>query len=214
MPATFALRGQMFDNEPSLVRRLLHSRVRFDIGAHGYYHREFRKLSRQEAELELKMISASMKNFALVPRSFVFPKNSIGHLDLVRKYGYLCFRGEGGFLRDGTYVERVDGLYDVHPSLFVTRHAILRCLKKILDECIRGGVPLHVWFHPKDLGSNTASIRHATRTLYRPFFEYACEKRREGTLMVETMASLAEKVRHSGVHRFSGDRGIGRHGFL
>jgi peptidoglycan/xylan/chitin deacetylase (PgdA/CDA1 family) len=201
MPVTFALRGQVLDNEPSLIRRLLHSRVRFDIGSHGYYHRGFRELSRAEAELELGMISASMKNFGLVPRSFVFPKNSVAHLDLIREYGYLCYRGEGGFVRDGTYVKEVDGLYDVHPGLFVTRHAILNCLKKILDECIRGGVPLHIWFHPKDLGSNMESIRYASRTVFRPFFEYADKKRQEERLTVETMASMAEKVRDSRAYR-------------
>lgn len=203
MPVTFALRGQLLDNDPSLVRRLLRSRVKFDIGAHGYYHREFRKLSRGEAELELKMISTGMKNFGLAPRSFVFPKNSIAHLDLIRKYGYLCYRGIGGFTRDGTYVEKVAELYDVHPGLFVTRHAVLSCLRKILDECILGSVPLHVWFHPKDLGSDFRSIRHASRTVFRPFFEYADKKRHEGALAVETMVSMAEKVRDSSPHHSS-----------
>ncbi|MGA8904232.1 MAG: polysaccharide deacetylase family protein [Candidatus Bathyarchaeia archaeon] len=197
MPVTFALRGQLIDNDPSLIRRLLKSRVRFDIGAHGYYHKEFRKLSRREAELELKMISASMKVFDLAPRSFVFPRNSVAHLDLIRKYGYLCYRGKGGFVRDGTYIRKVEGLYDVHPSLFITRHAILNCLKRILDECIQGGRPLHVWFHPKDLGLNSSSIQYANRTVFRPFFEYADKKRQEGALKVETMASMATKAENS-----------------
>jgi len=93
IPVTFAIRGQLTEVDDSILDLILHSTVKHDIGAHGYYHRQFVNLSRTEAENELKMISVGMKNFGILPRSFVFPRNSVAHLELLEKYGYECYRG-------------------------------------------------------------------------------------------------------------------------
>lgn len=193
IPATFALRGQLLDVEPSIVRRLLRSTVKFDIGAHGYSHREFTKLSSSEVERELKMISKGMKKFGVTPRSFVFPKNSVDHLDLLEKYGYLCYRGRGGFVRDGRYVAKAGSLYDVHPSLYINKNVDMRLLKKIVDISIEKKVPLHIWFHPKDLGHDRKTMEASIRKVFSPFFGYAKKKKEKGLLAFENMLSISEK---------------------
>ncbi|HIH97123.1 MAG TPA: polysaccharide deacetylase family protein, partial [Thermoplasmata archaeon] len=69
-PVTFAIRGQLTEVNNSILGLLLKSSVKHDIGAHGYYHREFTNLSRNEADNELNMISVGMKKFGINPRSF------------------------------------------------------------------------------------------------------------------------------------------------
>ncbi len=195
IPVTFALRGQLLNVESSVVRRLVKSPVEFDIGAHGYSHKEFARLSPLEAEMELKMIAGGMKKFGTTPKSFVFPKNSVDHLDLLEKYGYFCFRGRGGFIRDGAYVAKVGKLYDVHPSLFINKSLDVRLLKKILDISIEKKLLLHIWFHPKDLGYDRKTMKDSTQKVFSPFFEYAKKKEENGLLTFETMLSAVEKKR-------------------
>jgi peptidoglycan/xylan/chitin deacetylase (PgdA/CDA1 family) len=196
MPVTFALRGQLFDVGSPIIERLLGSRVRFDIGGHGYYHRQFGRISRNQAEQELIMMDECMSKFAITPRSFVFPLNSVGHLDLLASHGYVCYRDRGGFLRDGTYLRKTGELWDVHPSLFLNRNADLVLLRMILDLCIIRKHPLHVWFHPKDFGYDSKTMRSTLGRVLHPFFRYAKNKNLDGLLDLETMLSAVQKVSH------------------
>ena len=117
-PATFALRGQLVEVENSIFHQILDSTPKHEIAAHGYSHKVFTALSNSEADEELKMISFGMKKFDVTPKSFVFPKNKVSHLELLEKHGYLSFRAEGTSLKDGMYLEKCGNLINVHPSLF------------------------------------------------------------------------------------------------
>jgi hypothetical protein len=72
IPASFAIRGQLTAVNGSVLGLLHGSSVKHDIAAHGYSHRKFTQLSREEAECELNMISQGMKKFGITPKTFVF----------------------------------------------------------------------------------------------------------------------------------------------
>ena len=82
MPVTIAVRGQLLELGESALAPILESSVKHDMGAHGYSHRSFSDLSYEEAENELKLTASLMKGFGIVPKSFVFPKNRVAHLNL------------------------------------------------------------------------------------------------------------------------------------
>lgn len=194
IPVTFAIRGQLTEVNDSILKLLLKSSVKHDIGAHGYYHREFKNLSRNEAEKELNMISAGMKKFGIVPRSFVFPVNSVSHLNLLEKYGYKCYRGYGDFMNDCMYIEKCGELYNIHPSLYIDQHTSFTFLKKILDISIKKKLPFHVWFHLWNFGETKESIQRTINNLFIPMFKYAAQKEKSRMLTLETMLSATEKV--------------------
>jgi len=194
IPVTFAVRGQLTEVNDSILELLVKSSVKHDIGAHGYYHREFTNLSRNEAENELKMISAGMKKFGINPRSFVFPKNSVAHLDLLEKYGYKCYRGYGDFMNDCMYIERRGKLYNVHPSLYLNVGTRFVFLKKIIDISIARRLPFHVWFHLWNFGETKESIQRTINKVFIPVFKYAKQKEKSHMLTLETMLSATEKV--------------------
>lgn len=50
IPSTFAVRGQLTEVDSYFLDVLRKSSVQHDIGAHGYYHRNFTSLSELEAE--------------------------------------------------------------------------------------------------------------------------------------------------------------------
>ena len=196
-PATFALRGQLIEVENTIVNQILESSTRHEIAAHGYSHKVFTALSELEAEAELSMISTGMKKLGITPKSFVFPKNQISHLQLLERYGYLCFRAQGSLLRDGMYVEKCGNLFDVHPSIFLDFYSYV-FYKKLINLAIKYRAPLHIWFHPSDilfwnLGNSQEVAAKRIATGLFPLIEYAKKKKEQGVLKFETMYSIAEE---------------------
>jgi len=194
IPVTFAVRGQLIEVDTSILKLMLKSPIKHDIGSHGYYHKEFTKLSHKQADNELNMISTAMKKVGITPRSFIFPKNSIAHLDLLEKYGYKCYRGYGNFMNDDMYIKKHGQLYDIHPSLYLGQGAHPIFIKQIIDISIKRRLPFHVWFHPWDLGKTKDSIRRSIKKVFFPLFGYAKKKERVDMLTFETMFSTTTKI--------------------
>lgn len=65
-----------------------------EIAFHGYTHRLFNRLSRDEARFEIQewLRMARRKNIA--PHTVIFPQGRIGHLDLFQEAGFICYRGK------------------------------------------------------------------------------------------------------------------------
>ncbi len=198
IPVTFAIRGQLTEVNDSVLELLLKSSVKHDIGAHGYYHREFASLSQDEAEGELYLISEGMKKFGIVPESFVFPKNSVGALDLLEKYGYKCFRSYGDFMNDCMCIEKKDGLYDIHPSLCLDQTTSAFLPLKIVDIATSKKLPFHAWFHLWNFGETKESINRWIDGILFPLLKYAKKKEKSGDLTFETMLSAAESLEKLG----------------
>jgi peptidoglycan/xylan/chitin deacetylase (PgdA/CDA1 family) len=193
IPVTFAIRGQLTEVNGSVFELLVKSPVKHDIGAHGYYHRQFKDLSQEEAENELNLISLGMKKFGIVPRSFVFPRNSVAHLNLLEKYGYKCYRSYSNFMNNCMYIEKKGRLYDVHPSLYLGQSISSVFLRKIVDVAVTKKLPFHIWFHPWNLGETYESIQRSVRKVFFPLLSYAKKKERIGELTFETMLSATER---------------------
>jgi peptidoglycan/xylan/chitin deacetylase (PgdA/CDA1 family) len=194
IPVTFAVRGQLTEVNDSVLEVLRRSAVKHDIGAHGYYHTEFTNLSYGDAENELSMISTGLKKFGIVPQSFVFPRNSVAHLDLLERHGYECYRGYGNFRRDCMLIDRSGELYNIHPSLYLDEGTRPAYLRRILDISIAKKLPFHVWFHPWSFGETEEALQKFITKVLTPFFSYAKRKERDNTLSFETMLSAALKV--------------------
>jgi len=192
VPATFAIRGQLTEVDTSILKLMLKSK--HDVGSHGYYHRDFTKLSYDEAENELHMTSEGMRKFGIIPKSFVFSRNRVGHLDLLEKYGYKCYRGRAGFINDGMYIEKRGKLYDIHPSVFIGQSVTTTFLKKIINVGIKSKLPLHLWFHLWNFGETRESMQRSISKVFFPLFSYAEKKVKSGVLTFETMLSAAKKA--------------------
>jgi len=195
IPVTFAIRGQLSETKSTMLKLLLESPIKHDIGAHGYSHRTFTSLSTLEAQSELELISFGMKKLNINPKSFVFPKNRVAHLCLLGRFGYVCYRGEGGLGKDEMWIRKQGRLYDIRPGfhLGATRYPLF--INRIIDISTKSKAPFHLWFHPRDLyetrGRGTqAKINH----VLLPIYEYAKSKEKAGELSFETMYSVTRKI--------------------
>ena len=65
-----------------------------EVGSHSYSHVIFGDpgCSRQTAEAELVRVVAEAEALGLALRSFVFPRNIPGHVDLLARHGFTCWR--------------------------------------------------------------------------------------------------------------------------
>jgi peptidoglycan/xylan/chitin deacetylase (PgdA/CDA1 family) len=79
----------------SLVEQLLEARVAQEIGCHSFSHVIFgdQGCSRETAVSEIEACVRLARELGITMRSFAFPRNSVGHLDVLREYGFTCFRG-------------------------------------------------------------------------------------------------------------------------
>lgn len=80
---------------PWLVGRLQSCDTEQEVGLHGATHMQLGAdgCSPQNAEEELSDAVATLHEFGVEPESFVFPRNDIGHLDVLADHGIETYRG-------------------------------------------------------------------------------------------------------------------------
>jgi len=78
-----------------LVEKIRDCRVAQEIGSHSFSHVIFGDdgCSPETAQSELAECLKLAREMDIEMSSFVFPRNKIGHLDLIRNAGFECYRG-------------------------------------------------------------------------------------------------------------------------
>jgi hypothetical protein len=79
----------------SLVEKIRACPVQQEIGCHTFSHAIFgdEGCSRETAESELAACLRIAREMGIAMHSFAFPRNKVGHLDVLSKYGLVCYRG-------------------------------------------------------------------------------------------------------------------------
>jgi peptidoglycan/xylan/chitin deacetylase (PgdA/CDA1 family) len=78
---------------PDIVERIVNARVGHEIGSHGGRHIYFADIAEAEAREDLAFASDVHRANGLPFRSFVFPRNAVGHLGALADAGLRTFRG-------------------------------------------------------------------------------------------------------------------------
>ena len=79
---------------PDLINRVRDSSVNHDIGGHSYSHMEFGDdgSTREMADYELERSVELASEWGMELDSFVFPRNNIGHRDVLAEHGIRTYR--------------------------------------------------------------------------------------------------------------------------
>lgn len=80
----------------SLVEKIINSPVKQEIGSHGFSHVIFgdEGCSTETARSEIAECVRLAKDFGLNLSSFAFPRDRVGHLPVLKEYGFNCYRGQ------------------------------------------------------------------------------------------------------------------------
>jgi peptidoglycan/xylan/chitin deacetylase (PgdA/CDA1 family) len=102
----------------TLVEKILACPVPQEIGGHSFSHVLFgdERCSRETAASELAECARLAEQAGVELRSFAFPQNSVGHLDLLPEFGYTSYRGPEPTWHDrvaSAPVRRLGNLLDV-----------------------------------------------------------------------------------------------------
>ena len=208
-----------------LVSATRNAAVDHDVGSHTFSHVELgdprttRELARAEVATSLELAHRD----GLDPVSFVFPRNSVGHRDVLAAYGFSCYRGvqpdeERGRLfgparklAEATVGDppplvtpTVDeyGLVNVPASLFLFG---FEGLPRSIVEPVIGDPVVRQAKRGIDAAASSPGLFHvwlhpnnlvAERDVerLRAIFDYVDRRRRETSLRVETMRDVAERV--------------------
>ncbi|ARS91806.1 polysaccharide deacetylase [Natrarchaeobaculum aegyptiacum] len=217
-------RGAWADREDlrfgsDLVEDLLAADADHEFASHSFSHVLFgrpetdRALARAEIERALEIA----EEWGLSIDSFVYPRNDVGHRDVLAEAGISAYRGRsptrdgvGGIvdtrLRNRSLLVQpvVDehGLVNVPASLFCysfegPRRTVAESIwtdpmvaqaRRGIDEATRSDGLFHLWFHPNNLIQPRDDQRLRTILAH-------LERARERTdLTVETMGAVADRV--------------------
>lgn len=77
-----------------VVETLVAAEDRHEIAFHGFSHRPFDEASmgRHEADTEIRLWLSAFADLGPTPRSVVFPRNVVGHLDVLQDHGFVAYR--------------------------------------------------------------------------------------------------------------------------
>jgi peptidoglycan/xylan/chitin deacetylase (PgdA/CDA1 family) len=77
----------------TLVDRILECPTAQEVGCHSFSHPMFDTCSRKTADSELAECVRLARERGLELSSFAFPRNRVGHLDVLREHGFSVYRG-------------------------------------------------------------------------------------------------------------------------
>jgi peptidoglycan/xylan/chitin deacetylase (PgdA/CDA1 family) len=175
VPATWALVGKLFYEHSEIVDKIRGTTVQHEIGYHSFSHIRFSESSRQAAKTELDEGLKIQDEFGVDFKSFVFPENKIGHVDLLHQYGYVIYRGanRAGESIGKPLVVRAknfavskivalpvkplwkDGIWEIQSSMMFYDLPYFQTLslraKKGIRKAIAVGNAFHIYIHPQDV---------------------------------------------------------------
>jgi peptidoglycan/xylan/chitin deacetylase (PgdA/CDA1 family) len=229
--------GDWFDHDPggnegtaplffgrSLIQKIRGCSVTQEIGSHSFSHVIFGDpgCSRSTAESELRESVRAARDLGIELRSFVFPRNSVGHLDIFPDYGFTCFRAEPASIKRpatsqlarlirlietltasrpavGLPELTASGMWNIPASMiYVPMHGMRRFLPMSLRvrRAVRGlerAAEESKIFHLWFHPTNLADgIEYMFRGL-RQILQHAANLRAEGRLVFRSMGQIADE---------------------
>jgi peptidoglycan/xylan/chitin deacetylase (PgdA/CDA1 family) len=194
-----------------IVEKILSNRVEHEIGYHSFSHVVFSECSREVAEAEVKEGIKSAKEFGITLKSFVFPENKIGHVEVLKEYGFKIYRGEnlGRYDLNQSYLIRkfngaidkmiapsaepkwMDGIWEIPSSMMFCdpqiKFSVLPRAKIGLYRAIKSKKVFHIFLHPHDLLTYPSLKDDLDR-----FLGIVTKKRDKGKIKVVTMGEFME----------------------
>jgi hypothetical protein len=188
---------------PDLVDMVSQSKAGQEIGSHSFGHILVGDpaCSEEAFASDLRAAQSVAASRKIELRSFVYPRNSIGHLHVLAEHGFTAYRGRvdgavGGPVRPTRHagMVKVPHTYFFDPD---SRNANLLgtrgwawLLRRRLSDAIDSGSMLHIWFHTHNLSPRRDRARRSMESL----FSAAREAIDKGDLLNMTMGEIADDL--------------------
>ncbi len=210
IPVTWAIVGKLYESNDSLwggvdIIKWIKADKIHELASHSYSHEDFTKIDKIKAKEEFSKPKAY---------SFIFPRNHIAYLDLLKKSGFKVYRGADETNSKTHFIQLINlllgripntsqplnenGLINIPGSMYFVSNRgprkyipcgfRLRRAKLGINYAIKRNEIFHLWFHPIDFADNTNSLLKE----FEHILKYANEKRDNSMLEIKTMAQIAK----------------------
>lgn len=189
---------------------------RHEIACHSFCHRDLADtaISEAGAEAELAAAAAVARLKGIKPSTFVYPRNSVGHVAALEQGGYVGYRlarprtsrlralaaelnlwphaetgappapGEAVAIPAGYFLNWRFGA-----RRYVPRAVTVRRWKTVLDRAAATGGVAHLWFHPHNF-----ITAPSTRETLEEILSYAASLRAKGQLRIVTQEQYCDEL--------------------
>ena len=194
------------------LEKIRSSKINHEIGYHTFSHVPFSECSREVARAEIDKSVEIGKDWGIDFTSFVFPEHKVGHLDILRDYGFEVCRGSCVTDRpaNGSHLAWAptfalskivaspaepilkEGIWEIPASMcfydpiFPTLN--LRA-KMGLRQTIRQNKIFHLYLHPENL-----LMKPSLADELNDFLAFAAQCRDCGNLRIATMGEFAAEL--------------------
>lgn len=192
-----------------IIEKILSNRIEHEIGYHSFSHVIFSECSREVAEAEIKEGIELAKDLGITLKSFVFPESKIGHVNVLKKYGFKVYRGKklgrynpnknllirkftGGIdemIAPPVEPKWIEGIWEIPSSMTFydpqIKFSVLPRAKIGLNRAIKSKKVFHISLHPYNL-LMYSSLKDDLDT----FLGIVSKKRDEGKIEVMTMGEF------------------------
>lgn len=207
LPATWAVVGKLltpgsdplFHNR-QLFEALLDSTPDHEVGLHSHAHRPFDELSLDEARDDVEAGVEVLREWGVVPRSFVFPRNRVAHTDALRDHGFTRYRDAAAARRfrriaSAWFPDVVElPLAGTAPiglpeTLFLAARRpdwyLRRSVERSLERAASTDGLVHYWLHPHNVVTEPTLL-----TTLEAAFSQIADSRSDGAIEVRTMDAV------------------------
>lgn len=182
---------------PDLVEKIINSCVKHEIGCHTFSHIDFtdKNCTADLARAELaKCVEVAALN-GIELRSMVFPGGTEGHHQILKDYGFSCYRKPMVYEVAMPSVDQygliaIPSSYGMDkPDYNWSEKTCFRIVKRYIDQAAAKKKVCHLWFHP-------SMHPWYLENVFPAILEYVDRKRSEGMIEVNTMGELASKIKN------------------
>lgn len=192
-----------------------------EIASHGFMHLPFDdpNSNLEDISRELEGVRAVSEAKGVSPTTFIFPRNTVGHLSYLRNNGFIGYRTrlnvagrlqslarEMNILEKSQVVSKVtDGLVPIPAGHFLNwRHGLRRFIpksvtvsrwKSILNDAASTDSVAHLWLHPHNLISAPS-----TADTLQAVLAYAAKLRNAGLINIQTQHEYAVNCNANSAH--------------
>lgn len=207
IPATWAVVGKLLSHgsdplfhDHTLFETLLSSAPDHEIGLHSHQHQPFDELTLDEARDDVEAGLAALREWDCTPQSFVFPRNRVAHLEVLREHGFTHYRDASSTSR----AHRIAALWwpdvvdlpladeipvGVPETTFLAARRpswfLHRSIKRGLRRAAATDGMVHYWLHPHNVVTDPSLLE----TLGQ-IFSTINEFRTRGTIEARTIGSI------------------------
>ena len=185
IPITWAVCGVAAENDMKSFGAIRES-PGHELGVHTYAHLDATSVNAADFRDDVQRCIQALG--IDTPRTFVFPWNREGHMEVIRSFGFRGFRGKKRAI--GVPVTR-EGLWDIRPVYYIDQKSLGAegLIKQFVDFCIESGGIFHLWSHPWSLVID-GKTGPMTDTL-DSVFAHIADRRKENKLATLTLGAVA-----------------------